>query len=109
VNLTGRRVLRCQDAVALITAYLDGALPRRDRVRLERHLRDCANCTEHLRQVRALISTTGQVDESDLSPHALADLQDVFRRWRAEAAAPDDHAPAWPGDGAAPDGSGAAT
>jgi len=92
---TFRRALACRDAAALITAYLDGALPRRDRLRLERHLRGCANCPEHLRQVRSLIEATGHVVEADLSPGAQADLQDVFRRWRAASTAGQDG-----GDGA---------
>jgi anti-sigma factor RsiW len=76
--------LTCRDAVALMAAYLDGALERRDEQLLEGHLDDCPHCSEHLKQIQAAIRVSGQVRAEDLDPLAREDLMDIYRRWRAE-------------------------
>ena len=72
----------CQEAVELMSDYLDGSLPRRRRRRLERHLRACDACSAYLEQMRATIAVTGQVGPGDLDPEALDGLVDLFRRYR---------------------------
>ena len=74
----------CQQAVELVTDYLEGSLSRRDRRRFETHLRDCPNCTAYVEQIRMTIPLTGAVEPEDLTPEARADLTGLFRRWRAE-------------------------
>jgi anti-sigma factor RsiW len=74
--------MTCREAVALVTAYLDGALDDVDHLRLEQHLDECPLCREHVRQIEATIEVSGQVDEEDLDPRARADLMEMFRRWR---------------------------
>lgn len=76
--------LTCRDAVALMAAYLDGALERRDHDLLEEHLDECPHCREHLKQIEATISVSGRVRAEDLDPLAREDLLDIYRRWRAE-------------------------
>lgn len=76
--------LVCEQAVALVTDYLDGALSRRERRRVERHLRGCPNCGAYLEQIRMTIEATGTIDPGDLSQEALDDLVDLYRRWRSE-------------------------
>jgi anti-sigma factor RsiW len=78
-----RRALVCRDAVALMTAYLDGALAARDRARLETHLAACPHCSEYLAQLRVTIDALGRIDPDDLSEEAVDDLVDLYRRWRA--------------------------
>jgi anti-sigma factor RsiW len=78
-----RRVLVCRDAVALMTAYLDGALDTRDRERLEGHLADCPHCSEYLAQMRVTIDALGRVDPDDLPEEAIDDLVSLYRRWTA--------------------------
>ena len=78
--------INCQQAVALVTAYLDGALPRGDRERLEAHLADCPHCAEHLKQIKVTIIATGEVRADDLDPLAREDLMDLYRRWRDDTA-----------------------
>ncbi len=46
------RDLVCQQAVELVTDYLEGALGRRDRRRFESHLRACPNCRAYLEQIK---------------------------------------------------------
>jgi anti-sigma factor RsiW len=79
-----RRALVCRDAVALMAAYLDGALDRRDRERLEAHLADCPHCSEYLAQLRVTIGALGHVGPADLPDDAVDELVDLYRRWRAE-------------------------
>jgi anti-sigma factor RsiW len=82
VQLLHRRDIVCREAVELVTAYLEGALSRRDRKRFEAHLRGCPNCSGYLEQIRATIRLAGTVEPEDLSPEARADLTELFRRWR---------------------------
>ncbi|HEX9505594.1 MAG TPA: zf-HC2 domain-containing protein, partial [Acidimicrobiia bacterium] len=77
-----RRALVCRDAVALMTAYLDGELSGRDRDRLETHLAGCPHCSEYLAQLRATIDALGHVEVDDLPDETVDDLVDLYRRWR---------------------------
>ncbi|MGO8860792.1 MAG: zf-HC2 domain-containing protein [Acidimicrobiales bacterium] len=79
-----RRDIVCQQAVELVTDYLEGVLSLRDRRRFERHLRACPNCSAYLAQIRTTIALAGAVETDDLSPEARQDLSDLYRRWRAE-------------------------
>jgi anti-sigma factor RsiW len=77
-----RRALVCRDAVALMAAYLDGALDDDDRARLEAHLAGCPHCSEYLAQLRVTISALGQAGPQDLPDHAVDELVVLYRRWR---------------------------
>lgn len=79
-----RRALACREAVSLMTAYLDGALPALDIERLEQHLAACPHCSEYLAQIRATIDALGRVEPEDLSDDALDELVALYRRWRAD-------------------------
>ena len=78
-----RRALVCRDAVALMTAYLDGELGQRDRARLEAHLADCPHCSEYLAQLRVTIDALGRVDLDGLPEETVDGLVDLYRSWRA--------------------------
>jgi len=79
-----RKDLVCQEAVELVTDYLEGVLSRRQRRRFEAHLRACPNCANYLDQIRATIALTGRIEPDELSPEARADLTELYRRWRSE-------------------------
>lgn len=79
-----RRDLVCQQVVEMVTAYLEGGLPRPDRRRLEKHLTGCPHCTEYLAQIRETIRLAGRLTPEDLTPRMRSDLTEVYRRWRAE-------------------------
>jgi anti-sigma factor RsiW len=79
-----QRDIVCQQAVELVTDYLEGALSRRDRRRFEKHVKKCPNCSAYLEQIRATIRLTGSIEPDDLTPEARQDLSDLYRRWRAE-------------------------
>ena len=79
-----RRALVCRQVVELLTDYLEGALPARERDRLEAHLADCPHCSEYLAQLRATIASAGRVEVDDLDPEVADDLVDLYRRWRTD-------------------------
>jgi anti-sigma factor RsiW len=79
------RDLVCQQAVELVTDYLEGALPARQLRRFEAHLAGCANCTEYLAQMRTTIALTGTLTVGDLTPEMRAEFIALYQRWRAEA------------------------
>ena len=79
--------LVCREAVELMSDYLDGALSRRDRRRLETHLAACDACTEYLAQLRATIAVAGSVEPKDLAPEVLEGLVDLFRQYRDDGGA----------------------
>ena len=79
-----RKDLVCQQAVELVTDYLEGTLSRRDRRRLEAHLRACANCADYLEQIRVTIELAGTVGPEDLSVEARHELSELYRRWLRE-------------------------
>jgi anti-sigma factor RsiW len=76
--------LVCRQAVELMSDYLEGALSRRDRRRLERHLAGCDGCTAYLEQLSAAIAASGRVEPEDLPPEVLDGLVDLYRQFRAD-------------------------
>jgi anti-sigma factor RsiW len=84
MQLLRRRDLVCQEAVELVTSYLEGSLTRRERRRFERHLRSCPNCSAYFEQIKATIRLTGSVEPDDLSTQAREELTDLYRRWRSD-------------------------
>jgi anti-sigma factor RsiW len=82
--LSFRREIVCQQAVELVTDYLEDALSRAGRRRFEAHLAACPHCTEYLAQVRKTIELTGTVTAADLSPQMADEFIALYRRWRAD-------------------------
>jgi anti-sigma factor RsiW len=79
-----RKDMVCQQAVELVTDYLEGALSRRARRRFEAHVRACPNCAAYLEQIRTTIRLAGTVRPDDLTEEARRELSDLYRRWRSE-------------------------
>jgi len=79
-----RRDLVCQQAVELVTDYLEGALSRRARRRFEAHLAGCPHCTEYLAQMRETIRLTGRLEPEDLTAQQREEFLQLYRRWRSE-------------------------
>src|SRR3954451_3444334 len=81
--------LTCRELVALVTAYLEQALPDHERLRVERHLAHCVGCHRYLAQMRRTIELTGQLRENDLTEEARVDLLNAFRDWRLGGGEPE--------------------
>jgi anti-sigma factor RsiW len=77
--------MTCKQAVALVTAYLDGALARRERQLFEAHLSECDMCGEHVKQIEVTIAASGRVGGDDLDPQAREDLMNLYRLWRQDS------------------------
>jgi anti-sigma factor RsiW len=78
------RDLVCQQAVELVTDYLEGTLSRSARRRFEAHLAGCPHCTEYLAQMRETIRLTGRLVPEDLTPEMRDEFVGLYRRWRSE-------------------------
>lgn len=76
--------LACQQAVELVTDYLEGALPRAQRRRFEAHLARCPDCPEYLAQMRAIIALSGSIRPDDLTPLMRSELSSLYRGWLAD-------------------------
>jgi anti-sigma factor RsiW len=75
-----RREVVCQQWVELVTAYVEGALPRRVTKAVDRHLAGCKHCREYLAQMRQTIRVTGELPGDDEIPPELLDaLEQAFR------------------------------
>jgi anti-sigma factor RsiW len=83
MRLLYRRDLACQQAVELVTGYLEGTLSRAARRRFEAHLAGCPHCTEYLAQMRETISLTGRLTPEDLTPQMRDEFVGLYRRWRS--------------------------
>jgi anti-sigma factor RsiW len=89
LRIGASREIVCQQAVELVTDYLEGALSPRQRRRFEAHLAGCQHCTEYLAQMRATIALTGNLTPDDMTPHMQDEFIDLYRRWRAGEAGED--------------------
>ena len=69
--------LPCVEVVEIVTAYLEGTMPARDRVRFEGHIAACADCAAYLEQMRLTIAVAGAIAPDALSPSALAALSEA--------------------------------
>ena len=78
------RDIACQQAVEMVTDYLEDALERGEKQRFERHLAVCPHCAEYLAQVRETIRLAGRLTPDDLSQPMREAFTDLYRRWRAE-------------------------
>lgn len=83
-----KRDLACQQAVELVTDYLEGTLRRRQRRRFESHLANCPHCRRYLQQMRITIATMGRVEPESLEPEVRETLIELFRRYRGEQPEP---------------------
>lgn len=51
--------------MALVTAYLDGALPSAQRARFDEHVRTCAECRTYLAQMELVVGALGELRRSE--------------------------------------------
>jgi anti-sigma factor RsiW len=75
--------LACQEFVALVTDYLEGALAPDRREIVDAHLASCDGCTTVLAQWRQVVALSGRLrarDVDDLDPEVRQELFAAFRR-----------------------------
>jgi anti-sigma factor RsiW len=76
------RDLVCQQAVELVTDYIEGSMSRADRRRFEAHLSSCPHCTAYLAQMRSTIALTGQLNSQELPSEVREELVALYGQWR---------------------------
>jgi anti-sigma factor RsiW len=74
--------LTCAELVELVTDYLEGRLPDRERRRFDEHLTGCDGCTAYVEQMRTTIAVAGRVPAPELPPELQERLLEAFRGWR---------------------------
>ena len=77
--------MACREVVELVTDYLEGAMSRRERRRLERHLDACGGCRAYLQQMRETIRLTGMLTQESLPSELRGELLRTFRQRTASA------------------------
>ena len=77
------RDIVCQQAVELVTSYLEGTLARASGRRFEAHLAGCPHCTCYLAQMRKTIELTGSLTPDGLTPQVKDEFIATCRQWRA--------------------------
>lgn len=70
--------LVCQEFVELITDYLEGNLSRRDRRRIDKHLRGCDGCDAYLESIRLTVRSLGELPPEPVDPRVRAHLMAAF-------------------------------
>jgi anti-sigma factor RsiW len=78
-----RKHLICQEAIELLTEYLEGTLSMRQCRRLESHLATCLDCSSYLDQFRVTVHLSTNIEPDDLPANAVDELTELYRRWRA--------------------------
>ena len=73
----------CNEIVEVVTAYLEGALKRRDRKAFERHVKKCGGCANYVEQIHITITAVGRIKGDELPPQLREDLVAAFRDWRS--------------------------
>jgi anti-sigma factor RsiW len=74
--------MSCRELVEVVTDYLEGKLPERDRARLEAHVAECPYCEEYIAQMRETIEALGDLPADSLDPARERELLEAFRGWR---------------------------
>jgi anti-sigma factor RsiW len=75
------RTLTCREVIDLLSDYIEGALPRDDRRRVEEHLALCEGCSTYLEQIRETIRVTGMLTEELIPENEKTALLKAFRDW----------------------------
>jgi len=75
--------LACKELVEIITDYLEGTLPERDRARFDEHILTCPPCREYVQEMRTTLRLTGRLTVESISPASRDELLQAFRRMKA--------------------------
>ena len=77
-----RDYLTCREMVELVTEYIEGTMPPRERAIFEAHLSVCPGCTAYLEQMRQTIAVLGKLTEEMIAPQARDVLLKAFHDWK---------------------------
>src|SRR5262245_6297979 len=80
VHMEGRSIamesskLTCRELVELVTDYFEAASAPVDQVRFEAHLAGCADCRNHVEQMRQTIQAIGMLSEEMIPMQVQSEL-----------------------------------
>ena len=80
--------LSCRQVTDLVTNYVEGALPKNERLAFEQHVAICPPCRAYFAQMRTVVQVAGSLHEDDLPESVRANLVSAFRRWKSEEPKP---------------------
>ena len=80
------RHVACIEFVELVTDYLEGVLPARERRAFEHHLSLCDGCASYVEQMRETLRITGSLEIDDVPQAGVEDLMAAFRAYQADRA-----------------------
>jgi hypothetical protein len=78
------RHVPCIEFVELVTDYLEGVLPARERRAFDHHLTLCDGCVSYLEQMRETLRITGSLKIDDVPHTGVEDLMAAFQAYQAE-------------------------
>ena len=76
--------LVCREFVELVTEYIEGTLPERERVRMDAHLAECDGCAGYLEDMRRLVGSLHETPEPPPDEATREALLQAFRELRGE-------------------------
>ena len=74
--------MTCRQVVELMTDYLEGNLPARDRALFEEHIAGCDGCRAYLAQLRTTRDVVGKMADEPMPASVERELIEAFRNWR---------------------------
>ena len=74
--------MTCRELSEIVTDYLEGAMPLRDRIRFDLHLAVCPECRRYVEQMKQTVATLGHLPAEPLAPQVEAKLLEKFRDWK---------------------------
>jgi anti-sigma factor RsiW len=77
--------LVCQEFVELVTDYLEGTLPARERARFEAHLAECDGCAGYLADIRSVSVSLHEAPAPPPDPATREVLLRAFRELRGSS------------------------
>jgi len=77
--------LACKELVEIVTDYLEGTLPERDRERFDAHILTCRPCREYVDEMRTTLRLTGRLTVEAISTGTRDELLRAFRRMKASS------------------------
>jgi anti-sigma factor RsiW len=76
------RAITCQELTEVLTDYLEGVMPLRERAGFEAHLAICEGCVNYVTQMRQTIASVRELHAVDVEATAPDDLLTAFRAWQ---------------------------
>ena len=76
--------LVCREFVELVTGYVEGTLPERERARMDVHLAECDGCAGYLEDMQRLVGSLHETPEPPPDDATRDALLRAFRELRGE-------------------------